>query len=101
MTVPIVYGILGFTSDWDVLYNDAIRNKMFLASLGIMILSTLLSVLPFLFYDLTDVKHRKIIEDLKQRANDKDNTEVQELQPSSEQNWIDHLFVNQLCLDWV
>jgi len=78
MVVPTVYGILGFTSDWDVLYNDAIRNKIFLASLGIMILSALLSVLPFLFYDLTSDKHKKIIEDLKQRAQEKDDAAEQE-----------------------
>jgi len=73
MTVPAVYAFIGFTSDWDVLYNDAFRSKIFLVSLIIMIVSNILSIIPFLFYDLTDEKHKQIIEDLKQRANDKDS----------------------------
>jgi len=79
MTVPTVYALMGFTSDWDVLYNDAFRNKIFLASLVIGLVSAILSILPFLFYDLTDEKHKKIIEDLKQRADDKDSAAEQVL----------------------
>ena len=75
MTIPAVYAVMGFTSDWDVLYNDAFRNKIFLVSIAIVLASTILSIIPFLFYDLTEEKHRKIIEDLKQRAEDMDTAE--------------------------
>lgn len=53
MTIPAVYAVLGFTSDLDVLYNDAFRNKIFLVSIAIVLASTILSIIPFLFYDLT------------------------------------------------
>lgn len=75
MTVPAVYAFMGFTSDWDVLYNDAFRNKIFLVSIVIVLISTVLSIIPFFFYDLTEEKHKKIIEDLKQRAMDKDTAD--------------------------
>jgi Na+/melibiose symporter-like transporter len=73
MTVPTIYAVMGFTSDWDVLYNDAFRNKIFLVSIIIVLASTIFSIIPFLFYDLTEEKHRRIIEDLKQRAADMDS----------------------------
>ena len=73
MTIPAIYAVMGFTSDWDVLYNDAFRNKIFLVSIIIVLASTILSIIPFFFYDLTEEKHQRIIEDLKQRAADKDS----------------------------
>jgi Na+/melibiose symporter-like transporter len=77
MTVPTIYAVIGFASDWDVLYNDAFRNKIFLVSIIIVLASTVLSIISFFFYDLSEEKHKKIIEDLKLRANDKDSAEEQ------------------------
>lgn len=68
MTVPAVYAAAGFTSDWTVMYVPAIRNKVFLATLGLSVLGHTLSSLPLFFYDLTDKKHAGIIGQLKKRA---------------------------------
>jgi len=68
MTVPAVYAAIGFTSDWDIMFSEIYRNRVFQATIIMVIVSTALSILPFIFYDLTDEKHRNIIEDLKTRA---------------------------------
>ncbi len=68
MTVPAVYAAIGFTSDWDIMFSDFYRGKVFQSTVIMVLVSTVLSILPFFFYDLTDEKHKKIIEDLKERA---------------------------------
>ena len=67
MAIPTAYAAVGFTSDWDILFSDIYRNKVFLASIALALVSTVLSIVPFLFYDLSEEKHRGIIEDLKAR----------------------------------
>ena len=67
LTIPTVYSSLGFTSDWDILFSDVYRNKIFLASITMVLISTVLSMIPFFFYDLTEEEHKQIIEDLKER----------------------------------
>ena len=76
MTVPAVYAAIGFTSDWDILFSDVYRNKVFLASLTLGLIATVLSIVPFFFYDLTEDKHAKIIEGLKKRKEGKDTVYV-------------------------
>ena len=73
LTIPTVYSAMGFTSDWDILFSDVYRNKIFLASITMVLISTILSIIPFLFYDLTEEKHRGIIEDLKHRKEEQES----------------------------
>jgi len=72
MTVPAVYAMVGFTSDWDILFNGVYRNRVFLATLTMVLISTVLSIVPFLFYDLTEEKHKAIIGDLLLRKRERD-----------------------------
>ena len=72
MAVPTAYAAIGFTSDWDILFSDVYRNKVFLATLTLTLVATVLSIIPFLFYDLTEEKHARVIEDLKQRKAEKE-----------------------------
>ena len=85
MTVPTVYAAIGFTSDWDILFSDAYRNKVFLATLALTLVGTVLSIIPFLFYDLTEDKHAGIIEDLKERKAAKDEAAQAETTVSYEE----------------
>jgi len=75
MAVPTAYAAIGFTSDWDILFSDVYRNKVFLATLTLTLIATVLSIIPFFFYDLTEEKHAKVIEDLKQRKLEKEESQ--------------------------
>ena len=67
LLVPAVYAGMGFTSDWTVLYDPIIRNKIFIFTIVLSVVVSLITVIPMHFYDLTEDKHRKIIEELKER----------------------------------
>ena len=65
---PFLMKTVGLVSDWDVMYDDGIRNRVIMLHIIVSLFGTLLQALPFIFYDLTPAKHQKIIEDLEQRA---------------------------------
>ncbi|MDR2687960.1 MAG: hypothetical protein LBB75_09415 [Oscillospiraceae bacterium] len=65
---PFLMKTVGLVSDWDVMYDDGIRNRVIMLHIVASLFGTVLQTLPFLFYDLTPARHRKIIEDLQQRA---------------------------------
>ena len=76
--MPWLLSIMGFTSDWDVLFDTQILNNVFnLYTWGSVIGLVLLTV-PFVFYDLTREKHDMCVDELKQRLNDSDNSSAQE-----------------------
>lgn len=75
--VPMLLAKVGFTSDWDVLFDQAILNKVFSIYTWASILSTVLMTIPFFFYDLTKEKHDMCVEELQARlrAIEEENTE--------------------------
>jgi len=77
LLVPTVYAGMGFTSDWTVLYDPVIRNKVFIFTIVLSSVVSLLTILPMHFYDLTEDKHRKIIEELQRRQRVKHGEEVE------------------------
>lgn len=68
LIVPAVYAMVGFTSEWNILYFDDTRNQVFLWTIILMVAAKVLSAIPYFFYDLSEAKHAKIIEELKIRA---------------------------------
>ncbi len=68
LIVPAVYAMIGFTSEWNILYFDDTRNQVFLWTIILMVAAKVLSAIPYFFYDLSEAKHAKIIEELKARA---------------------------------
>jgi Na+/melibiose symporter-like transporter len=72
MIVPAVYAAIGFSSDWNVMYFPEIRNKVFMVTLALSVLGHTLGTIPLFFYDLSDKKHGKIIEELRRRADELD-----------------------------
>lgn len=68
MVYPAIYEKMGLLEDYDVLYDDAIRNNLFEVLILCSALGALLNLIPFCFYDLTENKHRAYVDVLKIRA---------------------------------
>lgn len=65
---PYFLKLVGLVSDWDILYDSAIRNSVFNVHIIIAIVGSILVAIPYIFYDLTPEKHKQIIKDLEERA---------------------------------
>lgn len=68
MVYPAIYEKMGLLEDYDVLYNDTMRNNLFEVLILCSALGALLNLIPFCFYDLTENKHRAYVDVLKIRA---------------------------------
>ncbi len=68
MFYPFVYESMGLKRDYSVLYDDAIRNNLFEALIICSAVGAVLNLLPYMFYDLTENKHKGYVEVLKIRA---------------------------------
>ena len=67
MTVPFVYGLFGFTNDWNILYMPDILARVLNATLLLSLISHTLGIIPYLFYDLSEKKHAGIMAELEAR----------------------------------
>ncbi|MBR5498117.1 MAG: MFS transporter [Clostridia bacterium] len=65
---PSVYEKMGLLTDYNVLYDDTIRNNLFEVLILCSALGALLNLIPFCFYDLSENKHRAYVDVLKIRA---------------------------------
>lgn len=65
---PYLLKLAGLVSDWDILYDPEIRNRIFVVHICIAIVGSILVAIPYFFYDLTPEKHQQIIRDLQERA---------------------------------
>lgn len=68
MVYPAIYEKMGLEDNYDVLYNDALRNNLFEVLILCSALGALLNLIPFCFYDLTENKHKAYVDVLKIRA---------------------------------
>ena len=68
MVVPAIYEKMGLKDDYNVLYNDEMRNNLFDVLIICSIVGAVLNLIPYLFYDLTEAKHRGYVNVLKIRA---------------------------------
>ena len=66
--LPFFLERLGYTSDWDVLYNPEIIKGVFNIYIWLSFFSLALTVVPFLFYNLTRAKHEECIKELSDRV---------------------------------
>ncbi len=73
--LPLILALAGFTSDWDVLYDDAVRTTLLNIYIWGSILGSVLGTAPYFFYDLTKEKHKKMIEELKECLRGIENSE--------------------------
>ncbi len=65
---PLIFKAYGFTNNYDDLYNADFRNPLVKIVIICSIVGTILSIIPFLFYDLTEEKRKNMITALKIRA---------------------------------
>ena len=75
--IPYLLERIGFTSDWDVLFDQAILNQVFNLYTWATIISTVLMVIPFFFYDLTREKHDMCVAELQERLRAIENEETE------------------------
>ncbi len=68
MVYPAIYEKMGLLEDYDVLYDDTIRNNLFEVLILCSALGALLNLIPYCFYDLTENKHKAYVGVLKIRA---------------------------------
>ena len=68
MVYPAIYERMGLLENYDVLYNDSMRNNLFEVLILFSALGALLNLIPFCFYDLTENKHKAYVDVLKIRA---------------------------------
>ena len=66
--IPLLFRTYGLTNNYDDLYNEAFRTPLVRASIIFAIVGTILSIIPFLFYDLSEEKRKNMINALKIRA---------------------------------
>ncbi len=68
MVYPAIYEKMGLLDDYNVLYDDNIRNNLFEVLIICSAVGALLNLIPYCFYDLTENKHKAYVGVLKIRA---------------------------------
>lgn len=68
MVYPAIYEKMGLMEDYNVLYDDNIRNNLFEVLIICSAFGALFNLIPFCFYDLTENKHKAYVGVLKIRA---------------------------------
>ena len=66
--MPWLLKSVGFTSDWDVLYDSQILNSVFSIYTWGSVIGLVLVTIPFFFYDLTREKHDMCVKELQERV---------------------------------
>ncbi len=66
--IPVILKCLGFTNNYDALYDANFRNPLVYALLICSLIGTAMSAIPFFFYDLDENKRSNMIKVLKIRA---------------------------------
>lgn len=68
MVYPAIYEKMGLLDDYNVLYDDNMRNSLFEVLIICSAVGALLNLIPYCFYDLTENKHKAYVGVLKIRA---------------------------------
>lgn len=69
---PALQEFYGLTDNYDVLFDPEVRSNIFRVMAIIGIVGSIISLIPYIFWDLSEKKHKAIIEDLKARAIEED-----------------------------
>ncbi len=73
--MPWMLSMIGFTSDWDVLFDSQILNNVFTLYTWGSVIGLVLLTVPFIFYDLTKEKHDMCVRELQERVKAIEETE--------------------------
>lgn len=66
--IPMIMGKLGLTNNYSDLFNADFRNPLLKAMIICSFIGTVLSIIPYLFYDLTEEKRSNMVKAFKIRA---------------------------------
>lgn len=75
LILPSLLKNVGYTSDWDVLFDSAILHDVFNIYTWLSIIGMILITVPFLFYDLTKEKYDTCVRELEERVKAIENEE--------------------------
>lgn len=65
---PYILSKLGYTSDWDVLFDTTIFNNVINTYVILTLVGLVVSTIPYLFYNLTKSKHEQCVEEIAMRS---------------------------------
>lgn len=68
LIIPYFYEHYGLHEDYTVLYDASVRTPIFNILIITTIISCIVCIIPILFYDFKEKDHKKVIEELKERA---------------------------------
>ena len=68
LVIPAIYERMGVTNDYNVLYEDSVRYPLFEVLITVSVVGAILNLIPYLFYDLTEDKHKAYIDVIKIRT---------------------------------
>ncbi len=83
--VPYLLKLVGYTSDWDVLYDSAIMTKVFSIYTWATIITLVIITIPYCFYDLTKAKYEQCVAELEERLKEFEESEEETVQEAVEQ----------------
>lgn len=66
--IPVIQELYGVVDDYDVLYDPVIRDPIFRALAIVVAVGGLATAIPYMFWDLNEKKHKRIIKELTLRA---------------------------------
>lgn len=85
LLIPYLYEQVGFTSDWNILYDNAIRNQVFIITIVASAITGFLSTIPYHFYDYTEERHEEIIQELRELAQQSESHENSETDTAAQE----------------
>lgn len=71
--VPFLFEAVGITTDYDILYEPMVRNRIFSILIIVSVIGACLNLAPLLFYDYSREKHKMIVRVLRFRTMLNDN----------------------------
>lgn len=75
LIIPALQELVGFTSDWDVLFDTTILNNVFNIYTWSSIIGIVCITVPYFFYDLTKEKYEQYVSELKERVLEIENSD--------------------------
>jgi len=68
LIIPVLYRTYGLTSDYDVLFNESVRYKVWVFGALLCIVGDIICIFPYAFFNYSNRKHEQIMEEQKERT---------------------------------
>ncbi len=68
LIIPILYRSYGLTSDYDVLFNQSVRYKVWIFGALLCIVGDIICIFPYSFFNYSNRKHDQIMDEQKERS---------------------------------